>query len=472
MSIERKVMLRTLIALSIPACIDFMLQSALSYADYIMVGKLGSNASAAVGLTQEVNYLLRGVLMAAGIGVVSYISVSMGKRQYKDVKRASIQSFYMSAVMGLILLAVSFVSSPFLPEWMGADETIRADASSYFRIIYLPVVFISLNMILGSALKGVGDMKTPMYVNAFMNILNIALNFLLIYNSRTIAVAGLRLDVWGAGLGVKGSAMGTAIASVVGGVLMIIGVYRNPLVSPIGERFTVNMKIIKRCIVTAIPVLLCRITTSLGRVVFTAFITGLGTLTLAAHTITFTAESAFYMAVVGAQTAVTTLAGNYKGERNKQKLNQLTISSCALIASLMFVVGIIMIAVAKPVISFFTADADVIYIGTRLFYIIAVNEAIFGVSMVMEGIFNGTGDTKSPFIVSIATLWIVRVLGTWIVINVLGLGIYGAWICMVSENAVRGIALLIRYNFVKDNLIQPSNKLEAIENGKSIQWHS
>lgn len=450
---DKKRLVHTLITLTIPAFIEYALQSAVAYADYIMVGKLGSNASAAIGLTQEFNFLLKGALMAVGIGVVSYISNSMGQKQYQNVKRASVQAFFLAGILGIVLFVIAMLISPFLPVWMGGEEAIRADASSYFRIIYLPVVFTSFNMILSSVLKGVGDMKTSMYVNVFMNILNILLCFLLIYNSRTITIAGLQLHVFGAGYGVEGAAMATAIAAVIGGILMIIGVYRNPFVSPTGETFTLDNVIIKKCMMIAMPVLLCRVTTSLGRVLFTSFVTGLGTITFAAHTIAFTAESAFYMTVVGAQVAVTTLAGNCKGEGNQQKLNQLTIYACALVAGLMFAIGILMVLVAEPVISLFTSDAAVIQIGTRLFYIVAINEPIFGISVIMEGIFNGTGDTRSPFMVSTATLWFVRVLGTWIVIRILGLGIYAAWICMISENATRCIALVLRYHFVKNRLI-------------------
>jgi len=448
-----KKLVHMLITLTIPALIDYALQSAVMYADYIMVGKLGSNASATIGLTVEVNFLLKGAMMAVGIGMVSYISISMGQKLYDNVRKASIQAFFLAGMVGIILFIIAMIISPFLPVWLGAEEALRPDASAYFRIIYIPVVFNALNIILGSVLKGVGDMKTPMYVNVIMNILNIAINFFLIYDSRPITVGGLHLNLWGAGFGVKGAAIGTALASVIGGILMVIGVYRNSWVSPRGEKFRLDKAIIRRCITIALPVFLCRVTTSFGRVVFTAFVTGLGTITFAAHTIAFTIESAFYMPVVGAQTAVITLAGNSKGEGNKKKLNQLTIYSCAITAGIMFAVGILMILVAKPAMSIFTSDPTVIHIGARLLFIVAINEPIFGISIIMEGIFNGTGDTRSPFLISTATLWIVRVFGTWIAVYVLGTGIYGAWICMILENATRSIALMIRYYLKRDRFI-------------------
>ncbi|MFP3153816.1 MATE family efflux transporter [Lachnospiraceae bacterium ZAX-1] len=439
--------------MTIPASIEYVLQAALSYADFIMVGRIGKNATAAIGLTQEVTFLLKGVLMAAGIGIVSCISVAVGRQDDKKVKRTSIQAFFLSIAIGIFLLVVALLISSRLPLWLGADKSILADASMYFRIIFIPAIFTSFNMLLASVLRGVGDMKTPMFVNVVITICNIVFNFLFIYESRVITILGFKLHVWGAGLFVAGSAIGTAIASVIGGLLMIAGVLKNPLVSPLQEPFKLDIKILKEFVVIAVPVFFLRITTSFGRVVFTSFVARLGTVIFAAHTIAFTAESVFYMAVVGMQASVTTLAGNYKGEGSKRKLDQLTKTSTWLIAIVMFVVGVVMFVSTRLVISLFTSDTEVIKIAATLFAIVAINEPIFGISMVMEGIFNGTGNTKSPFIVQTATLWFVRVFGTWLTIYVFGLGIYGAWICMVAENAARGIALSIRYHFVKSRLV-------------------
>jgi putative MATE family efflux protein len=449
----QKGILRSLMLLTIPAAIEYLLQSTLSYADFIMVGRLGKNASASIGLTQEVSFLLKGVLMAAGIGIVSCISIAIGKKQPDKAKKISVQAFFMAAVCGAVLTVAGLGLSPLLPGWFGAEQVIRDEATSYFAIIWLPAVFIALNMLLSSVLRGAGDMKTPMMINITASLSNIILNFVLIYQSRVIHVFGVELRVWGAGLGLKGSAIGTAAASVIGGALMIAGVLKNPVVSPIGEKFKADLHIIKECVKVAVPVFLCRLTTSFGRVLFTAFITGLGTVALAAHTIAFTAESVFYIMAVGMMASVTTLAGNYKGEGSMEKLNQLVKVSSGLVAGVMLVVGVLMFSFSRPIVSLFTTDTAVIGIASVLFCIVAVNEPIFGVSLIMEGIFNGVGDTKSPFIVGAASLWFVRVLGTWTAITVFHTGIYGAWIFMITENAVRGTVLIIRYRMVRHRLI-------------------
>lgn len=442
-----------LVRLTIPAAIDFGLQSAASYADYIMVGRLGQNASASIGLTTEVNFLFRGLLTALGIGLVSFIAIAEGRMEREESKRACVQALYIALVSGIILMCIALAISPNLPGWMGAEKEIWTQASGYFRITYFGIIGAAFNMMFGSVLKGIGDMKTPMYVNVGMNLFNVFLNFWLIFGNRTIDFAGHAFSLWGAGLGVYGAAWATAIANIAGGICMFAAAYTRKELRLEKNRSALNFEIIRKILLVAYPVFLCRAVTSLGRILFTSFVTGLGTTIFAAHTIAFTAESLFYMPVVGAQSAVTTLAGNAKGEGDRQKLHSLVNMSCILTGGVMLVIGFFMVIVAVPVLSFFTTDRDVVDIGRILFCIVAVNEPIFGISVVLEGIFNGLGDTTRTFIISALTLWIVRVLGTWLAINILHTGVYGAWTCMVLENAARGIALLICYRRRREKII-------------------
>ncbi len=436
---------RRLVALTIPSMIDYALQSAVGYADYIMVGKLGENASAAIGLTTEVSFLLRGVLMSVGVGIISFIAIAMGRGKKEEGIKATIQAFHLSLLLGILLMCVAICISPFLPGWMGADKYIRKMASDYFKISYYGMLGMSFNILLGSALKGAGNMKTPMYVNVGMNLLNICFNVLFIYESRLIEIGKIHFYLWGAGMGINGAALATSCANLIGGICMIAAVWKNAMLSPRGREKKWDVFVLKKIFLVAYPVFLCRMVTSTGRIVFSSFVARLSTISFAAHSITFTAESAFYMPVIGAQSAVTTMSGNITGEKNQTKLNLLTKVSCTFIGVVMFLVALFMLCFARNVLSFFTSNEEVIALGRILFCIVAVNEPMFAISVVMEGIFNGMGDTKRTFFVSAMTLWLVRVLGTWIAIYFFHAGVIGAWICMALENATRGMVLVVTY---------------------------
>lgn len=460
---DNKKLLKSIVSLTVPSLLECALQTLVSYVDYIMVGKLGTEASATIGLTNEVSFLIKGGVNAVGIGALSYISYSIGAKRVEKVKIAVIQSFYLAIVVGLISCILALAISPFLPIWLGADSIIQENSSKYFAIVSSPFIFFSINAIFGNVLKATGDMKTPLYVNSFMNISNIVLNYLLIYDSRLIIIFGKPIMIWGANLRVIGAGIGTAISTVIGGILMIFGVYKNKIVSPIGAKRSLNFDIIRQLIKIGIPVLLTRLTSSSGRVLFTGLVTRLGIISYTAHTLSFTAESVFYIPCVGMMSAIATLSGNAKGENNLKKLNNITMFASVMAGGVMLLMSLILFIFAKDIISIFTKDTEVISIATDLLRIVSINEPIFAVSIVLESVFNGIGDTKSPFVASTITQWIFRVLGTYICIYILGFGIKSAWVCMISDNIARCLLLLIFYACKNKKLIIYDKEVEFNE---------
>lgn len=458
---KNKKLLKRVVTLSIPAMLEFSLQTLVNYVDYIMVGNLGVNATAAIGLTTEVSFLVKGGVNAVGIGVLAYVASSIGANKTNQVKSATVQAFYMSAAVGIITCLIAMAVSPFLPIWMGAEPEIRKSASVYFAIISSPLLFFSFNAVLGNVLKAAGDMKTPLAVNAIMNLSNIVMNYFLIYESRDITIFGREIHVYGAGLGVNGAGIATAAATVLGGMLMIVGVYRNRTVSPHGAGRKIEPAIIRECIVVGIPVMLTRLTSSGGRVLFTGLVARLGTIVYSAHTLAFTAESAFYIPCVGMMSAIATIAGNIKGEGDMKKLNSMTKIACLLSSGLMLIMAVGLYVLSDGIIGILTADSQVREIAPTLLKIVALNEPIFAVSMVLESIYEGTGNTKLPFVASTISQWTMRVGGSYICLYILGYGINVAWVCMILDNIFRCLLLAIAY-FLKNKqlIVKPSCHME------------
>lgn len=251
---------------------------------------------------------------------------------------------------------------------MGAAPEIQRNASLYFAIICLPMVFRASTIILGSVLRATGDMKTPMKVNLIINIVNVALNFLLIYENRTISLGNFSFHIYGAGKGVVGSAIATAIAYCVSGTLMFIALYRNKLVSPKGEKLRLDIRIMKRCIKIGFPVTLERVATSLGQVVFSSLVTRLGTIALAAHSIAITAEQAFYIPGYGMQSSASTLAGHALGEKSERKLHHVSVTIIQMAVVIMTLTGAILFIFPDTMMSIFTQNPTVIKSGASEFY--------------------------------------------------------------------------------------------------------
>ena len=436
-------LLHTIVLLAWPTVVEQALQTIVQYADTAQVGQIGASASAAVGLTTTVTWLINGVFSAAGVGFLSFISRAIGAQKKELARLASMQAVLTSLVLGVVMGAVALGISPFLPDWLGAAADIKKNASLYFMITAAPMVFRSFIIVLGSVLRAAGDTKTPMLINGITNLLNITLNFFLINSPGDFHLGGI--SFWGAGLGVAGAAIATAISYCLGGVLMLLGIFRNPFLSPKGERFRPQKEILLPCFRIALPVVAERTASSFGQVVFTSLVTKLGTLAVATHSIALTAEQAFYIPGYGMQAAAATLSGNAAGERNEKKLMHTSVLITLIAVSIMTVLSLLLFLFPGFLMSIFTNDAAVISGGKTILRIVAVSEPLFAVLIILEGVFNGVGDTKVPFLFTVISMWGVRILFTFLCVSVFHLGLNAVWICMVLDNVSRCIMMSVRY---------------------------
>ena len=232
MSGKSRGMVGEIVALSWPTVVEQALQTVVQFADSAMVGRIGAQASASVGMTTSVTWLVNAPLFAMGVGVLATIARASGAGDTDTAKRAASQSILLALVIGVCVGALTLAVSPFLPTWLGADPALHADGAAYFAIICAPMLFRASIVIFGSVLRAVGDMKTPMAVNLAVNAINVVLNYFLIYETHTAHLGPLSLLMPGAGWGVRGAAAATAVSYVAGGVAMFLAMMHNRKASP------------------------------------------------------------------------------------------------------------------------------------------------------------------------------------------------------------------------------------------------
>lgn len=444
-SAQRRSLLHTIFLLAWPAILQEALQTIVQYIDTAMVGRIGADASAAVGLTTSMTWLVNSPAFAIGIGVLACIAESIGAGKPEKAREFGIQALHFATILGISLGIITLVISPFLPGWLGADPQIRRDAGLYFAIICAPMIFRSFSTILSSVLRGAGDTKSPMYANLAMNLVNLVLNYFLIYEPQTISLGSLKLHLPGAGLGVVGAALGSAIAYCTGGILMFWAYYRNPLLCPKGCSLRLQKPLARRCLRIGIPVALERVSACLGQVVFISMVARLGTLALATHSIAITAEQAFYIPGYGMQAAASTMAGNALGAGDQKRFCTVTRMIISITVGLMIITGGLLFAFPGFMMSIFSPDPAVISGGVVVLRIVAVSEPLFGAVIIFEGLFNGIGDTRAPFVISIFAMWGVRIIGSLLCIQLVQGGLPLLWCCMVADNTTRCILLAYRY---------------------------
>lgn len=438
-------MLITILSLAWPTMIEQLMQTVVQYIDTAMVGSLGTQATAAVGATSTVNWLIGSTISAVSVGFLSFIARAFGANDKQAAKRAVSQAVLAVVIVGTLFTIITLSLSGVIPVWMQVDEAIQPLASQYFFIIYMPMLFRTASIIFGTILRAAGDTKTPMKIGVIVNLTNVILNFLLIYSTRDITVFEITFTMPGAGLGVIGAAIASAIAFTVGGIYITIVLWRHPLVSPHGQSFKLDMAILKPCLTVAFPNMLQRFGTSLGYVFFASMINSIGEVATAAHTIANTVESAFYIPGYGMQTAAATLAGNAYGANDKKRMDELAAMFIPVEIILMIFSGGCLFIFAPELMSIFSASEEVIALGTTVLRMVAVSEPFYGFSIIIEGMMQGVGKTKEPFVYNIIGMWMIRIVGTFICTQLLGLGLVAAWACMILHNLLLFVLFLICY---------------------------
>lgn len=435
-----RAMIVTILALAWPTMLEQLMQTAVQYIDTAMVGSLGTQATAAVGATTTVNWLIGSSISALGVGFLSFIAQAYGAKDKNAASRAVMQAVIVTVVCGGFFTALTLGLSGVIPLWMQVDESIRELAGRYFFILYLPMLPRTATIIFGTVLRAAGDTKSPMKIGVWVNLINVVLNFLLIYPTRVIR----GITVPGAGLGVIGAAIASAVAFAFGGIAITMVLWRHSLVSPRGQSFRPDWTILRPCLKVAMPNMLQRFGTSLGYVAFASMINALGEVATAAHTIANTVESAFYIPGYGMQTAAATLAGNAWGARDRQRLKDLSAMFIPIEVGLMVLSGGALFFAAPALMDIFSDSAEVIGLGTTVLRMVALSEPAYGFSIIIEGMMLGTGNTKEPFFYNIIGMWGVRIVGTFLCTTFLGGGLVAAWGCMIAHNLLL-FALFLRY---------------------------
>lgn len=440
-----KEMITVILSLAWPTMLEQLMQTTVQYIDTAMVGSLGTQATAAVGSTGTINWLVSGSIGALSIGFLSYIAKACGAKDLKNARRAAGQASLMVLVAGSFFTILTVGVSRYLPIWMQVDESIQEMAGKYFLILYAPMLFRTATIIFGNVLRSVGDTKTPMKIGVIVNVLNVLLNFVFIYPTREINIAGKSIVVYGTGWGVLGAALASAIAFCAGGILITVVLFRHPVISPKGQSMKPQWDILQPCLEVAIPNMLQRFGTSLGYVFFAAMINSVGEVATAAHTIANTVESLFYIPAYGMQTAAATLAGNAYGAGDRKQMREFSRMFIPIEVGLMFITGSALFVVAPMFMGIFSSNTEVINLGATVLRMVAVTEPFYGFSIIVEGFMQGVGKTREPFVYNIIGMWGVRIVGTFICTQWLGLGLVSAWICMILHNLLLFTMFLISY---------------------------
>ena len=429
---ELKPQIRQVWTLSLPAILTQITTIAMQYIDSAMVGSLGANASASIGLVSTTTWLLSGITYAVAAGFSVQVAHNIGGNRDAQARNVVRHGLVTALILSGLLCLFGISISKMLPIWLGGDVTIQADATKYFFVYALMIPFSQMNSLNASFLQCCGDMLTPSILNAVMCGLDV------LFNAIFIPI-----------FGVMGAGIGTALACAVVSLLMT---YRCCLKNP---RLRLNRKekgsFEKNILIPALkigtPVALEETAMCGAMVASTVIIAPLGTIAIAAHSFAVTAEGLCYMPGFGIGTAATTLVGRSVGAGEK-KLAKCYGNICiAMGAAFMAMTACLMIIFCPFVFRMLTPDENVRILAAQVLRIGLLAEPLYGVSIVAAGALRGTGDTFVPSILNLISIWGVR-LGLAVLL-VGKLGLHGMWIAMATELCVRGLLMSYRQKTTK-----------------------
>lgn len=424
--------------LSVPAILAQLSSIAMQYIDASMVGRLGKEASASIGLVASSTWLFNGLCHALVVGFSVIVAQRIGAGETRDARNLMKQALLSGLAFGLLLAGIGAALSGPLPHWLRADTALCPDASAYFLIFALSLPFVQVNRLSAGLLQSSGNMRTPSALLVLMCVLDVIFNTLLIFPTRQIGPVTLP----GAGMGVAGAALGTALAETVVASVMCLCLLRSPV---LGLRRDEPLRIVPaqllRAVKLGIPVAIERIVMSSAQVVTTGIIAPLGTVSIAANSFAVTAEALCYMPGYGVQSAAVTLIGQSVGARRKDLVSRLGWVTVLLGMGIMLITAAVMYALAPWIIGLLTPDGQVVALGTEILRIVVFAEPLFGASIVTAGVFQGAGSSLLSSVLNFTSMWGVRITLTLLLVPHLGLR--GAWIAMCVELCFRGLLFLV-----------------------------
>ena len=430
--------------LSLPAVLANASAMVMNFIDAAMVGQLGADDSASVGLMGTTSWLFEGVLSAFAAGYAVQVAHLLGAKRNADARQTVRQAIVVCLGFSLLLAGIGLLLCRPLPVWLGAEPHIREHATIYFGTFMLFVPFFMIDIVASSMLRSSGNMRIPSILNILMCVLDVIFNFFLIFPTREVLILGQHLTIPGAGLGVMGAALGTASAGLVISLLMAYYlVFRSNELRLTLDRgsFKPTWNTFTKAIKISTPMGLQHIMMCSASIVITGIVAPLGSIALAANSFGITAESLCYMSGYGIADAATTLIGQSLGAGRKRLTRSFAWITVLSGMTIMGMMAVLMYVFAPELMGIMSPVPEVVELGARCLRVEAWAEPLFAAAIISYGVFVGAGYTLVPCGINLVSMWIVR-LGLSALL-VTSMRLYGVWLAMAIELCFRGTVYLL-----------------------------
>lgn len=422
--------LRLIFELSVPSMLAQITTVMMFFIDAAMVGHLGAAASASIGLIETTTWLMGSILSAVSIGFSVQVAHFIGANDFIRARQVFRHALVCGIAFSLFMALVGVAVHNPLPYWLGGKADITPMSSAYFLIFSLTLPAVLAYHLMSAMLKSAGEMRVPSALSIMMCCLDVAFNYLFIYI----------LD-----MGVTGAALGTMAAYVVTVIPMTWqAVWKNKIIALRLDhtRFVWMWEYVRNAAKISTPIAIQNILMGSAQVVSTIIVAPLGNIAIAANSFAITAESLCYMPGYGVGDAASTLVGQTYGARRIDLCKSFAHMTIGVGMAVMAFMGLLMFIFAPEMIGFLSPVAAIRDLGATVLRIEAFAEPFFAAAIVSYSVCVAAGDTLKPAIMSLFSMWCVRLtLAYWLSQSY---GLQGVWIAMATELTFRGSIFLVR----------------------------
>lgn len=413
------------------------------YIDAGMVGSLGAEPSAAIGLIEPATWLIFSLVSAVTMGFSVQVSHFIGANDFPKARAVMRHGYVFGLCFSLLMLLIAFLIGPRLPIWLGGGTDIQHDAMVYFLIFSCITPFHLIEYMSGAMLKVAGDMRRPSMMAILMCVLDVIFNYFLIFPTRTISLFGIELTMPGFGAGVAGAALGSLLAFVcVALPLAYYAIFRSPILAwkQDIERFSWRWQYIWNALKISAPMGLQYLLMNGAQLISTMIVAPLGNVAIAAHSFAITAESLCYMPGYGISEAATTLVGQSVGADRRDLHRSFAWMTVFLGMIVMAFMGVVMYIFAPEMIGLLSPVTAIQDLGTSVLRIEAFAEPFFAAAIVAYSVCVGAGDTLKPSMINLGSMWLIRLTLAYCLASQYGLR--GVWFAMAVELSLRGMMFI------------------------------
>jgi MATE family, multidrug efflux pump len=411
---------RAILLLAIPMVLEMAMESIFAVTDVFFVGRLGPDAVAAIGLTESMLTLVYALAMGLGIGTTAVVARRIGEKDREGAAVAGVQALVLGVAGAVFLGSLGVTFAPRLLALMGASPGVLEIGSGYTRVMLGGEATIIVLFVVNAVFRGAGDAAIAMRVLWLANAINILLGPCFIFGLGPFPE-----------LGVTGAAVATTIGRGTGALYAISRLLRPGSRIGVGKRhFHLDLAVMRTVTRLSGSGALQSIVGMASWIGLVRIVASFGSQALAGYTIGIRIIVFALLPSWGMSNAATTMVGQALGARDPDRAEQSVWRTCLYNLAFLSVIGLAFVVFARPIVSAFTSDREVLAYGTDCLRIIAAGFPFYACGMVLSQSFNGAGDTVTPTLLNLIVFWLWELPLAWVLAVPLGMGPRGAFLAV------------------------------------------